>query len=70
VIAGQWDFIAPLSQAEETQALLPNARLEVVKYTRHLPHLERPEAVNRLIDRFLDGQRSWRDAPEGMRAEG
>ncbi len=70
VIAGQWDFIAPLSQAEETQALLPNARLEVVKYTRHLPHLERPEAVNRLIDRFLDGQRSWRDAPEKMGAEG
>jgi 3-oxoadipate enol-lactonase len=70
VIAGQLDFIAPVSQAEETDQLLPNSRLEVVKYTRHLPHLERPEAVNRLIDRFLSGPRSWRDAPERMKAEG
>jgi 3-oxoadipate enol-lactonase len=70
IIAGQWDFIATVAQAEETHRLLPNARLEVVKYTRHLPHLERPEAVNRLIDRFLSGPRSWRDAPERTRAEG
>lgn len=70
VIAGQWDFIAPVAQAEETHSLLPDARLEVVKYTRHLPHLERPEAVNRLIDRFLGGPRTWRDAPTKMKAEG
>jgi 3-oxoadipate enol-lactonase len=63
IIAGQWDFIAPVSQAEEIHRLLPDSRLEVVRYTRHLPHLERPEAVNRLIDRFLGGPRSWRDAP-------
>lgn len=62
LIAGQWDFIAPASQAEESQRLLPNARLEVVRYTRHLPHLERPDAVNRLIDRFLEGPRTWREA--------
>jgi 3-oxoadipate enol-lactonase len=60
LIAGQWDFIATASQAEESHKLLPNARLEVVRYTRHLPHLERPDAVNRLIDRFLSGPRSWR----------
>lgn len=65
IIAGQWDFIAPVSQAEELHRLLPDSRLEVVRYTRHLPHLERPEAVNRLIDRFLEGPRSWRDAPAG-----
>jgi pimeloyl-ACP methyl ester carboxylesterase len=61
IIAGQWDFIATVAQAEAAQQLMPNARLEVVKYTRHLPHLERPEAVNRLIDRFLTGPRSWRE---------
>lgn len=61
IIAGQWDFIAPVSQAEESNRLMPNARLEVVKYTRHLPHLERPDAVNRLIDRFLSGPKSWRE---------
>jgi pimeloyl-ACP methyl ester carboxylesterase len=61
IIAGQWDFIATVAQAETAQQLMPNARLEVVKYTRHLPHLERPDAVNRLIDRFLTGPRSWRE---------
>jgi pimeloyl-ACP methyl ester carboxylesterase len=65
LIAGQWDFIAPVAQAEESRRLMSDARLEVVRYTRHLPHLERPEAVNRLIDRFLSGPRSWRDAPVG-----
>ncbi|MEI7769679.1 MAG: alpha/beta hydrolase [Chloroflexales bacterium] len=65
IIAGQWDFIATASQAEESRKLMPNARLEVVRYTRHLPHLERPDAVNRLLDRFLSGPRSWRDAPVG-----
>lgn len=70
IIAGQWDFIAPVAQAEETHQLLPDARLEVVRYTRHLPHLERPQAVNRLLDRFLAGPRSWRDAPASMKAEG
>ncbi|MBX0328164.1 alpha/beta fold hydrolase [Oscillochloris sp. ZM17-4] len=60
LIAGQWDFIATASQAEESRRLMPNARLEVVRYTRHLPHLERPDAVNRLLDRFLRGPRSWR----------
>ena len=61
LIAGQWDFIAPLDQSREAAELLPDARLEVVRYTRHLPHLERPDAVNRLIDRFLVGSRSWRE---------
>lgn len=70
VVAGQWDFIAPVSQAEETDRLLPNSRLEVVKYTRHLPHLERPEAVNRLIDRFLSGPRSWRGGEPSLRSGG
>ncbi|MEF3274317.1 MAG: alpha/beta fold hydrolase [Chloroflexus sp.] len=61
IIAGQWDFIAPVAQARESQQLMPNARLEVVRYTRHLPHLERPDAVNRLIDRFLEGPKVWRE---------
>jgi 3-oxoadipate enol-lactonase len=70
LIAGQWDFIAPASQAEECKRLLPNARLETVRYTRHLPHLERPAAVNRLIDRFLEGPRSWREEGTGNGVQG
>jgi len=64
IIAGQWDFIAPLRQAEAAHRLMPNSRLEVVRYTRHLPHLERPQAVNRLLDRFLSGPRLWREEPQ------
>ncbi len=63
VVAGQWDFIVPVSMAQKTHRLLPNSRLEVIRYTRHLPHLERADAVNRVLDRFLVGQRSWRDSP-------
>lgn len=65
VIAGEWDFIVTRTTAEATVRLLPQARLEVVRYTRHLPHLERPDAVNRLLDRFLVGPRSWRDETVG-----
>ena len=61
VVGGQFDFIVPQSMAHKTAALLPNARLEIIRYTRHLPHLERPDAVNRAIERFLGGRRSWRD---------
>jgi pimeloyl-ACP methyl ester carboxylesterase len=70
IVAGQWDFIAPVSQAEESQRLMPDARLEIVRYTRHLPHLERPDAVNRLIDRFLSGPRSWSEQGAGSREQG
>ncbi|NJN15955.1 MAG: alpha/beta fold hydrolase [Oscillochloris sp.] len=70
IIAGQWDLIAPASQAEEAQRLMPDARLEIVRYTRHLPHLERHKAVNRLIDRFLAGGPGlWRQAPASLPTE-
>lgn len=60
VVAGEWDFIVPTALAHKTHDLLPDSRLEVIRYTRHLPHLERPDAVNRVLDRFLGGQTSWR----------
>jgi pimeloyl-ACP methyl ester carboxylesterase len=70
VVAGQWDFIVPLSMAQKTHELLPNSRLEVIRYTRHLPHLERPAAVNRILDRFLLGRTSWREASTPAPSEG
>lgn len=63
MVGGQFDFIVPQAMAQKTAALLPNARLEIIRYTRHLPHLERPDAVNRVIDRFLEGRKSWREEP-------
>jgi 3-oxoadipate enol-lactonase len=67
MIAGEWDFIMTRANAEKMAKLMPNARLEVVRYTRHLPHLERPDAVNRLIDRFLVGPRVWRQEAGGRK---
>lgn len=64
VIGGQWDMVVPMMLARKTAMLLPNARLEIVRYTRHLPHLERPDAVNRLLDRFLGVPATWRGVLE------
>lgn len=61
IIGGQFDHIVSPASLERMHQLIVNSRLEVVRYTRHLPHLERPQAVNRLIDRFLNGPRLWRE---------
>lgn len=60
IIGGLHDVIVPVSSLNRMKAEIPNARLELVRYSGHLPHLERPEAVNRHIEGFLEGRRSWR----------
>lgn len=64
VIGGQWDMVVPMMLARKTATLLPHARLEIVPHARHLPHLERPDVVNRLLDRFLGVPASWRGVLE------
>lgn len=64
IIGGQFDFIVPTSALQRMRAGLPNARFELVRYARHLPQLERPEAVNRDIEGFLERRRSWRGEEE------
>jgi pimeloyl-ACP methyl ester carboxylesterase len=67
IVGGQFDHIVRTKSLEKMHKLIPNSRLEIIRYTRHLPHLERPAAVNRVIDGFLGQRRNWRDAPtEGM----
>lgn len=67
IVGGQFDFIVPAAVLERTRAALPDARFELIRYARHLPQLERPAAVNRAIEAFIDRRRSWRgeheDAP-------
>jgi pimeloyl-ACP methyl ester carboxylesterase len=46
------------------RAEMPNARFEQVRYARHLPQLERPAAVNRDIEGFIERRRSWRGEEE------
>ena len=62
VISGELDYLTRPKQMRKLHELLPSSEFETVRWAGHLPQLERPAAVNRLIDRFLDpGQRkSWR----------
>jgi pimeloyl-ACP methyl ester carboxylesterase len=44
---------------------MPSAHFELVRYTGHLPQLERPESVQRHIEAFLnEKRRSWRGEQE------
>jgi 3-oxoadipate enol-lactonase len=65
IVGGQFDFIVPPAVLARMKALLPGARLELVRYARHLPQLERPAAVNRSVEGFLGRRRSWRGDEEG-----
>jgi pimeloyl-ACP methyl ester carboxylesterase len=64
IVGGQFDLIVPVAALERMHAELPNARLDIVRYARHLPQIERRAAVNRDIERFVEGRRSWRGEDE------
>ncbi|HEU4326115.1 MAG TPA: alpha/beta fold hydrolase [Roseiflexaceae bacterium] len=64
IIGGQFDFIVPVSVLNRMRAAMPTARFELVRYARHLPHLERPEAVNRHIEGFIARRQNWRGEEE------
>ena len=65
ILGGQFDFIVPPHTLQRMASLMPTAQFELVRYTGHLPHLERPESVNRYLDSFLHAKRrSWRDEHE------
>jgi 3-oxoadipate enol-lactonase len=64
IIGGQFDFIVPVSVLQRMRTGLPNARFELIRYARHLPQIERPEAVNRAIEGFIERRRSWRGEHE------
>jgi pimeloyl-ACP methyl ester carboxylesterase len=50
-----------------TAEQIPGARFESIRYTGHLPQLERPESVNRHIAAFLEERRrSWRSEHEDV----
>lgn len=68
VVAGEWDLLTRVRKVREMAARIPGADIEVVRTSGHLPQLERPGAVNRLLERFLDPERatsrSWRGTLE------
>ena len=64
IVGGQFDLIVPIASLQRMCSDLPSARMDIVRYARHLPQIERPAAVNRGIERFIEGRRSWRGEDE------
>lgn len=56
VVVGEEDGSTPPDMVRETAALIPGARFEIVPRAGHLPCVEQPEALARLIAGFLDGR--------------
>jgi len=52
VIWGEQDGIVPPAYGERLAAALPSARFETIAGTAHYPHIEQPDAVAALIERF------------------
>ncbi|CAL9485023.1 AB hydrolase superfamily protein YdjP [Streptomyces sp. enrichment culture] len=53
VVVGTDDEYTPVSGAESLHALLPDSTLCVVEGAAHMPNLERPEAFNAALEKFL-----------------
>ncbi len=69
VIAGQRDWYVRPAMSRQTAYQMPRARLEVIRAAGHQAPLERPAAVNRALERFLEtGLRFWRSDIEGAQA--
>ena len=57
VIWGEADTWVPLRHAIELRRALPDATLVVMRGAAHMPMVDRPAAFNRLVLRFLEGER-------------
>jgi long-chain acyl-CoA synthetase len=66
VIRGNRDLVFERARFEKVTASIPGADEADIGVSGHLVMLERREAVERAIERFLsgEGQRSWRDTSE------
>jgi pimeloyl-ACP methyl ester carboxylesterase len=53
VLCGRADALTPLEAHEEMAAAIPGARLEVVEECGHMAPMERPQAVNSALCRWL-----------------
>jgi long-chain acyl-CoA synthetase len=69
VIAGQRDWYVRPSLSRRTAYAMPRARLEIIRTAGHQSPLERPAAVNRALERFLQsGLRFWRSGVDESHA--
>ncbi len=56
VIWGQHDGLVPPTDALEFRRRIPGARLIILRGAAHNPMVDRPEAFNRIVLRFLEGE--------------
>ena len=53
ILVGDQDAITPPALSEQLAALVPSARLDIIKGASHLANLDKPVEFNRSIDDFL-----------------
>lgn len=53
---GEKDRMIPLEHAQRAQQHMPNAQLHIVRDAGHVPFADRPEDVNDILIRFLQGR--------------
>ncbi len=58
VIVGDQDAATPPALAKELSEAIKGARLETVTGAAHIPTIEQPAAINRLLGEFLGSQRA------------
>jgi pimeloyl-ACP methyl ester carboxylesterase len=56
IIAGKSDTLVPRRRAELIAAMMPQGCLEIIAEAGHMPQLEQPEAVTRVLQTFLAGR--------------
>ena len=56
IIAGENDTLVPRRRAEFLAAMMPQGCLEIIADAGHLPQLEQPDAVTRVLQTFLAGR--------------
>lgn len=56
VLAGEADTIVPRRRAEFLAGMMSHGCLEVISGAGHMPQLEQPEAVPKVLDTFLCGR--------------
>ena len=63
VVTGERDNYFPRAVFEDVRMMIPNAEVHDVGVAKHKVQLERHQAVNRAIERFIDGgaKGSWRN---------
>jgi pimeloyl-ACP methyl ester carboxylesterase len=55
VVAGASDRLVDQAEAQAVAGAFPNARLETIKASGHLPMVEAPEELSRILVGFIDG---------------